>query len=143
MAALLKREKKVSEQTASLIVKHLLIGLKFLHDRKIIHRDLKLSNLFIDNDFKVRIGNFGNAIVVEDMEARMKEKCGSDAYQAPEMFFSDQPRVDGYNHKVDIWSVGVITALLLTGEHPFIHSYSIESKWREQFAKKYPCKQQS
>ena len=63
-----------------MVVKHVLIGLKFLHERQIILRDLKLSSLFIDDDAKVRIGNFGQAVVVEDMNARIKEKAGSEAY---------------------------------------------------------------
>ena len=47
----------------------------------------------------------------------LKERVGSEAYMAPEMSISE----GGYNYKVDIWNIGVIVALMLTGAHPFLH----------------------
>ena len=60
-----KRRKAISEPETRYFLQHVLLGVKFLHERNIIHRDLKLGNLFLKDDMEVKIGDFGLATRVD------------------------------------------------------------------------------
>ena len=60
-----KRRKAISEPETRYFLQHVLLGVKFLHERNIIHRDLKLGNLFLNDDMEVKIGDFGLATKVD------------------------------------------------------------------------------
>jgi serine/threonine protein kinase len=81
-----------------------------LRKRNIIHRDLKLENIFISND-KIVLGDFGVAKVVKEMTTTT---VGTPLNMAPEISDSSN-----YNHKSDLWSIGVVLYKLLVGETPF------------------------
>lgn len=81
-----------------------------LRKRNIIHRDLKLENIFIAQD-KIMLGDFGVAKVVKEMTTTT---VGTPLNMAPEI--SDN---SNYNHKSDLWSIGVILYKLLVGNPPF------------------------
>lgn len=88
-----------------------------MHDKNVIHRRLELSSLYVDDDYCVRIGGFGNAALLKNRRERRFSLCGEPMDLAPEMI--QATRFDGHSFEVDIWAVGVITVLLLTGKHPF------------------------
>jgi serine/threonine protein kinase len=74
-------------------------ALSHIHNKGIIHRDLKPANIFINNCYKVKIGDFGLAA-----EKKMtKDKVGTFLYQSPEQL-ENKP----YNEKVDIYALGLI-----------------------------------
>lgn len=82
-----------------------------------VHRDLKPENILLmskdlDN-LDVKITDFGFSCVF-DPEKGLKLSLGSALYMAPELIYRK-----GYNEKVDIWSIGVITFMLLSGRSPF------------------------
>jgi len=82
----------------------------------IVHRDLKPENLLLtstEDDANVKIADFGLAKLLND-DALMQTACGTPGYVAPEIL--DQIP---YDHKVDTWSLGVITYILLCGFPPF------------------------
>jgi serine/threonine protein kinase len=89
-------------------------GLKYIHDQKIIHRDLKLGNIFIDSKLNVKIGDFGLATKLEFSRECKRTVCGTPNYIAPEVLDGR-----GYHFEVDIWSVGVILYTLYFGVPPF------------------------
>lgn len=60
-------------------------GIKYLHDNRVIHRDLKLGNLFLTEEMEVLIGDFSNAARVEFEGQRRRTICGSMNYIAPEI----------------------------------------------------------
>lgn len=60
-------------------------GLDAIHRRNIIHRDIKLSNLLIDNDLNVQYIDFGLAEKVQEGQL-LTDRCGTEGYQSPEMF---------------------------------------------------------
>lgn len=60
-------------------------GVKYLHHNDIIHRDLKLSNVFVDNNMEIKIGDFGLAINAIPSEMYSPHICGTPAYLAPEV----------------------------------------------------------
>ena len=110
----LNKRKRLTELEVQIISIALINGLKYLKKNKIIHRDLKLSNIFIDEDMTIKIGDFGLSTILEYDEEIKFEKCGTPQYMAPEVI-----NKKWYSYEVDIWSLGVIIYILLTGKFPF------------------------
>lgn len=90
-------------------------GVKFLHKNKVIHRDLKLGNLFLDEGLKLRVGDFGLATKVIYEGERKRTVCGTPNYIAPEILDSK----GGHSYEVDYWAIGVILYTLVCGRPPF------------------------
>lgn len=80
-----------------------------------IHRDLKLGNLFLNDKMEVKIGDFGLATKLEFDGERKRTICGTPNYIAPEVLEGKQ----GHSYEVDIWSIGVIIYTLIIGKPPF------------------------
>ena len=125
------------------IVRSIALGIKFLHDHDIIHRDIKPGNIFIDENCVVKIGDFGSARIspqqkkeTEEIEEKKKggaskekkEKrpltpgVGTKWYKAPEIIFGDKH----YNKSVDIWSFGCLMAEMFLLEPLFPGSTDFE-----------------
>lgn len=86
-----------------------------MYNRNVIHRDLKLGNLFINENMEVKIGDFGLAAKVVFDGEKKRTIWGTPNYIAPEVLSS---RV-GHSYEVDLWSLGVITFTMLFGRPPF------------------------
>mmetsp|Transcript_11325 Transcript_11325/g.20935 ORF Transcript_11325/g.20935 Transcript_11325/m.20935 type:complete len:650 (+) Transcript_11325:489-2438(+) len=112
---LVKRKKRLSEQQARGILLQLLDGVEYLQNKKVIHRDLKLGNIFLTNGTDVRIGDFGLATLLLHDDERKKTMCGTPNYIAPEVLNGKL----GHSFEVDIWSIGVILYTMLIGRPPF------------------------
>lgn len=109
-----KRRKALTECETRYFMKQILDGVYYLHKNKIIHRDLKLGNLFLNDELQVKIGDFGLATrLVHDGE-RKKTLCGTPNYIAPEILTKA-----GHSYEVDVWSIGCIMYTLLVGKPPF------------------------
>lgn len=90
-------------------------GLKFLHSNRVIHRDMKLGNLFLNEKMEIKIGDFGLATKLEFEGEKKRTICGTPNYIAPEVLDGKV----GHSFEVDIWSLGVIIYTLLIGKPPF------------------------
>jgi len=86
-----------------------------MHQKKVIHRDLKLGNIFLDSNLHVKIGDYGLATTVDFKGEKKRTVCGTPNYIAPEILDSSC----GHSYEVDIWSLGVIIYTLLIGKPPF------------------------
>nr|CCA26295.1 protein kinase putative [Albugo laibachii Nc14] len=117
LSELLRRRKRLSEPEVRYYVRQLVQGLEYLHTKLIIHRDLKLGNLFLTEDMQLKIGDFGLAARLDDVEDRKRTMCGTPNYIAPEILTGQ--RGDGHSFEVDIWSMGVVIYTLLIGKPPF------------------------
>jgi len=105
-----------SEKTACLLVGNIVSAIKYLHDNEIVHRDLKPTNLLLkakDSDTEVKIADFGLSKILGE-GTLMQTACGTPIYVAPEVLIGEP-----YDKAVDMWSVGVITYILLCGFPPF------------------------
>ncbi|NP_998844.1 serine/threonine-protein kinase PLK1 [Xenopus tropicalis] len=109
-----KRRKAVTEPEARYYLKQTILGCQYLHSNRVIHRDLKLGNLFLNDEMEVKIGDFGLATKVEYDGERKKTLCGTPNYIAPEVLGKK-----GHSFEVDIWSIGCIMYTLLVGKPPF------------------------
>ena len=91
-----------------------LIGLRHIHSKKIIHRDIKTLNLMLDKGDNAKIGDLGIARVLGQETLFVKTVVGTPYYLSPELC-EDKP----YNEKSDIWALGVCLYEFCTGKHPF------------------------
>ena len=112
---LLKRRKKLTELEVQCYSVQIIKALKYLHSHRVIHRDLKLGNLFISEKMEMKIGDFGLATKLEFDGERKRTVCGTPNYIAPEILEGK----NGHSYEVDIWSFGVIMYTLIIGKPPF------------------------
>jgi NIMA (never in mitosis gene a)-related kinase len=95
-------------------------GLKYLHDKRILHRDIKPQNIFLDKDDNVKIGDMGLGRILGPHSNFANTGVGTPLYFSPELC-REQP----YNHKSDIWSFGCLMYELSTFRPPFTASNQI------------------
>lgn len=104
--------KKLNEEQAYAVFSQICKGLKYMHENNVAHRDLKLTNILIDEEYTVKVIDFGFAC---ESSERQKMYCGTPSYMAPEIvekkIYLSKP--------VDIWSLGVVLFKLLSGEYAF------------------------
>lgn len=106
------------EPVARAILKMTLLGLQYLHENEICHRDIKSDNLLIGSDGVVKLADFGISGQLSASSGRVKTFTGTPCWIAPEV--ADEK---GYNCSADIWSFG-ITAIELVEGHPPHHDLS-------------------
>ena len=105
-------EKGFEKKTAQLIFYKIIKAIEAIHKKGICHRDLKIDNILMDEDFNPKISDFGLAA---ELKGKLKDKVGTKNYKAPEMYRKGQ--YDG--DKADIFSLGVILLILNVGNIGF------------------------
>ena len=111
----IKKRNKLPEKTAKFIFKQLLQSLKYIHNKNIVHRDIKLDNILIDLNNNIKLCDFGVGKYISDHHELLYDQCGTPAYIAPEVVAGE-----GYEgFPVDLWSSGVVLYSLLMGSIPF------------------------
>eukprot|EP01125_Pyxidicula_operculata_P001100 TRINITY_DN10_c0_g1_i3.p1 TRINITY_DN10_c0_g1~~TRINITY_DN10_c0_g1_i3.p1 ORF type:complete len:224 (+),score=79.08 TRINITY_DN10_c0_g1_i3:645-1316(+) len=103
-----------SERDAAGIIRQILEAVDYMHRNGVAHRDLKPENLLCSgpDNSEIKITDFG--LSKDFASAQLKTSCGTPDYVAPEVLMGKQ-----YDNSVDIWSIGVITYILLCGFPPF------------------------
>lgn len=120
----LVRARSFKEKNIAYIMRQLISAVNFLHLNGIIHRDLKPENIVIENQLKkgqetftIKLIDFGTSRMYRNKshtkKRNFKECIGSSYYMAPEVLN------ENYNEKCDVWSLGVIMYMLLSGTPPF------------------------
>ena len=113
---LLKKRKRLHELEVQCYMSQLINAVKYIHSQKVLHRDLKLSNLFLGPKLELKVGDFGLAAKLDSEGEKRRTVCGTPNYIAPEVLNS---KVCGHSFEADIWSIGVILYTLLVGRPPF------------------------
>jgi serine/threonine protein kinase len=106
---MVKKRKYVTEPEVRFWTVQIAGAIKYMHARGIIHRDLKMGNIFLDKNMNVKVGDFGLAALLmtgkDWKDCRRTTLCGTPNYIAPEILSKDK---GGHDHAVDIWSLGII-----------------------------------
>ena len=113
--SLLRRQVRFDQRTTAQYMRETIEAVRYLHSfsPKIIHRDIKPENLLLDENYRIKLSDFGWANYQEENQLR-KTFCGTPEYLSPEMI-----RKTGHNYLVDIWTLGVLLFELLAGYAPF------------------------
>ncbi|KAI1818429.1 Pkinase-domain-containing protein [Poronia punctata] len=124
---MVKRRKGLTEPEVRFYSIQIAGAIKYMHAKGIIHRDLKMGNIFLDRNMNAKIGDFGLAALLvtgKDMQTiRRTTLCGTPNYIAPEILEKGKK---GHDHAVDIWSLGIIMFAMLTSKPPFQSSTTDE-----------------
>ena len=110
-------------------------AVSYMHSKDVCHRDLKLDNLFIGQDLKLRIADFSFAARMTDAQTglpnRFTKQCGTVLYMAPEI----QRGKQYLGRPADIWSLGVVLFMMVMGQNPFptLEFYKMLWKRPDQF----------
>lgn len=107
--------KSISKKDVKRFSKQICSGLVYLHDKKVMHRDIKPDNIFLTECNECVIGDFGLSKLLGPASADTSSIVGSPLYQAPEILHQQ-----AYTFAVDMWSFGCLIYELCTLEKPFI-----------------------
>lgn len=99
----------IKEMVAKKYIYQLLLTIDFLHQKQIMHRDIKAENILLDANNDIRLIDFG---LSEDFN-KLEKICGSPAYMAPEMIHDGH-----YDERADLWSIGILMYYLIVGRFP-------------------------
>jgi len=95
------------------------LGVEAIHEAKTVHRDVKPSNLLLEESGRVRVGDLGVARILESMESA-NVVVGSALYMAPEAALAEEPTDAELAHRRDIYALGCLAYELFTGRPPFL-----------------------
>ncbi|KAG8650068.1 CBL-interacting serine/threonine-protein kinase 14 [Manihot esculenta] len=119
---------RFSEGLSRRYFQQLITAVEYCHSRGVFHRDLKLENLLLDDNWDLKVTDFGLSAVKDQIEpdGLLHTLCGTPAYVAPEIL--GKKGYDGA--KVDVWSCGIILYVLIAGYLPF-NDTNIMSMYRK------------
>ncbi|MBN1412659.1 MAG: serine/threonine protein kinase [Spirochaetales bacterium] len=122
---LVETKKRICPVAALLIFNEICKGMKYAHDKGIVHRDIKPDNILISRDGEVKIVDFGIAkdIDVDDDLTKTGALLGTPSYMSPEQL-SSAKQVD---KRSDIYSLGVLFYKMITGTRPFAGNFTVET----------------
>ncbi|KAL3634586.1 hypothetical protein CASFOL_021640 [Castilleja foliolosa] len=120
ISSLLGKFGSFPESVIRMYTKQLLIGLEYLHENKIMHRDIKGANILVDNKACIKLADFGASKKVEALATvtGAKSMKGTPYWMAPEVIVQT-----GHSYSADIWSVGCTIIEMATGKAPWSQQY--------------------
>ncbi|KAL8524706.1 hypothetical protein ACS0TY_014351 [Phlomoides rotata] len=120
ISSLLGKFGSFPESVIRMYTKQLLLGLEYLHNNKIMHRDIKGANILVDNKGCIKLADFGASKKVEALATitGAKSMKGTPYWMAPEVIVQS-----GHSYSADIWSVGCTVIEMATGKAPWSQQY--------------------
>ncbi|XP_073500158.1 MAP kinase-interacting serine/threonine-protein kinase 1 isoform X5 [Phyllobates terribilis] len=135
----IQRKKHFNEKEASMVVRDIAMALDYLHTKGIAHRDLKPENILCECEDKVspvKICDFDlgsgmklNSACTPISTPELTTPCGSAEYMAPEVVEVFTEEATFYDKRCDLWSLGVILYILLSGYPPFVGHCGTDCGW--------------
>lgn len=104
----------------------MLLGLKHIHDKKILHRDIKCANIMKCNNGIIKLSDFGVSKRLNENVGFADTQTGSPIYMSPEII-----KGENYNSRTDIWSLGVVLYELCQFETPFLYDDTAEKPLKD------------
>ncbi|XP_074839548.1 hormonally up-regulated neu tumor-associated kinase [Carettochelys insculpta] len=126
-------KKRLEEHEARKYIRQLILAVEHLHRAGVVHRDLKIENLLLDEDNNIKLIDFGlsNCADIMGYSDPFSTQCGSPAYAAPELLARKK-----YGPKIDVWSIGVNMYAMLTGTLPFtVEPFSLRALYQKMVDK--------
>ncbi|XP_015415765.1 PREDICTED: hormonally up-regulated neu tumor-associated kinase [Myotis davidii] len=126
-------KKRLEEAEARRYIRQLISAVEHLHRAGVVHRDLKIENLLLDEDNNIKLIDFGlsNCAGILGHSDPFSTQCGSPAYAAPELLARKK-----YGPKIDVWSIGVNMYAMLTGTLPFtVEPFSLRALYQKMVDK--------
>ncbi|KAI6239040.1 AGC protein kinase [Aphelenchoides fujianensis] len=121
-----------SEELIRLYAAEIAFALEYLHQRQVIHRDIKMENISVDASLHCKLVDFGYAKELQ-LQQQARTICGTLQYLAPEV-----ARGQAYGFAVDWWSFGVLLFIMRTGQYPFPNGNAITHEELTFEAHTYP-----
>ncbi|KAJ8614264.1 hypothetical protein CTAYLR_001129 [Chrysophaeum taylorii] len=115
--ALVTKFGRLPEPIVRKYVAQLLVGLQYLHDKQVIHRDIKAANILVDDRGTIKLADFGSSKRLDAMGTIGNDNNslrGTPYFMAPEVITQS-----GHGRKADIWSVGCTVLQMVTGQPPW------------------------
>ncbi|XP_044750969.1 neither inactivation nor afterpotential protein C [Coccinella septempunctata] len=116
---LLSKNRCMREEHIAHILKEVIKAVSYLHEKHIIHRDLRASNIFITKNGEVKVAGFGLCITLASTFGRSSSAIGSPAWMAPESIQATNGDEISYDNRYDVWSLGMTAIELGDGKTPF------------------------
>ncbi|KAL1494679.1 hypothetical protein ABEB36_010244 [Hypothenemus hampei] len=119
--SLQRKNRKMSEEHIGYVMKELVKGVVYLHENKIVHRDIKATNILLTKEGEVKLCDFGLSIKLKNKETTSRECIGSPCWMAPEVVTAHNrdPEKGFYDNRCDVWSIGITSIELAEGKAPF------------------------
>eukprot|EP00732_Lithocolla_globosa_P002036 Lithocolla_globosa_v1_NODE_1198_length_2794_cov_4.698430.p1 type:complete len:795 gc:universal NODE_1198_length_2794_cov_4.698430:2612-228(-) len=116
----------LSEPVVSFIVKESLLGLAYMHEHDMIHRDIKAANILLTSNARVLLSDFGvSAIIEPGSDGRRNSFVGSPYWMAPELIRCDNDRHATYNYKCDLWAMGITAVEMAELDPPWFEYHPL------------------
>ena len=112
--------RRLTEDEIKQMFRQICEGLNYCHERNIVHRDVKLENILLDEKNNIKLIDFGFSINITP-DKKLNIFCGTPSYMAPEI----AGKILYKGAPTDVWSLGIILYILVCGTFPFKGKYNV------------------
>jgi len=131
---IINEKRGFNEQISRVIFLQIINGLEKCHDEGIAHGDLKTENILFQNDWTIKLCDFGNSYKLDSKNVDLKDGT-TKQYCAPEIYHGDKNEI--IDAKADIFSLGVILFIIVVGNFPFMDTSNTDYFYRRIKVKKF------